>query len=353
MYKILFYFFIKVYYFYSGVKLIMIECKQLCFGYIKKPFCIKDLNLNIKKGERIAVLGGEGMGKTSLLRVLSGLENLYAGCVCFNNKDVREIELKDRGVSYLPSIPVFFENKSIKKNIEYLLNVEDIQNFSEDDLKGVFNKFSFNYDINIKVKKLPLVDKKILSVIRAFIKKSKYVFIDDFFEGEECSVFNKLNNALNVLFDENKPTVVFVYNKNNNLVFNKYLYLSYGNNFEFKSLNEIKNSYVDYFVSNYFDFHKNEFVLTKKDEDYFICDFNSKKNKKRKNEEIVVKNAYKISKNNNKYLKKLDVMENEIIRIDVLSDNFKFENVNEKILNEALKEESIHLFEHGTGVKIL
>lgn len=330
----------------------MIECKQLCFGYIKKPLCIKDLNLCVKKGEKVALLGGEGMGKTSLLRVLAGLENLYAGFVYINNKDAKEIELKDKRISYLPSLPVFFENKSIKENIDYLLTIENIQNFTENDLKSAFEKFSFDIDFNIKVKKLSSVDKKLLSIVRSYIKKPEIILIDDLIKNE-VNDFEKINNAIKILIDELNASVIFAYNKNCEVEADKYLYLSYGNNFTFKSLDEIQNSSVDYFVSDYYDFNKKELVLTKRNDDYFICEFEIIKAKKRKNDEIIVKNAYKINKNNNKSFEKLEMLQEEIIKIDALSNVYNFDKIDEKTLNDLIKNGFIHLFENGTGVKIL
>ena len=52
---------------------------------------LKNINLVIKKNERVAIIGESGSGKTSLLMLMSGLENPSAGSIIFQDKDFSKI----------------------------------------------------------------------------------------------------------------------------------------------------------------------------------------------------------------------------------------------------------------------
>ena len=86
----------------------MITVDRLSFGYVKKPLCLKDIGFNVEEGKPALLLGGEAMGKTSLLRILAGLEKQFFGNVSIDGLFARDFKGK-RSVSYLPSEPVFFE----------------------------------------------------------------------------------------------------------------------------------------------------------------------------------------------------------------------------------------------------
>ena len=55
----------------------MLKIKNIFLSYVKDQDILKGIDLDLKKGEIISILGGSGSGKTSLLRVLAGLENPY------------------------------------------------------------------------------------------------------------------------------------------------------------------------------------------------------------------------------------------------------------------------------------
>ena len=57
---------------------------------------LKNLNFEIKKNESVAIIGESGSGKTSLLMLMSGLENPTNGSIVFNGEDLSKISDKRR-----------------------------------------------------------------------------------------------------------------------------------------------------------------------------------------------------------------------------------------------------------------
>jgi len=99
---------------------IAIELKNVYFRYIKKnEDILSGVNLAVKKGELLAILGGNGVGKTTLLKLISGIKKAYSGKV---NSDGRVIALPQNAQAIFTEITVeeelgeAFTDKSIYNN---------------------------------------------------------------------------------------------------------------------------------------------------------------------------------------------------------------------------------------------
>ena len=69
-----------------------IKMENVSFGYnlLSPPF-IENFNLEIKSGERIAIVGGSGSGKSTILNMLNGINSPWSGRILFDGQDIREI----------------------------------------------------------------------------------------------------------------------------------------------------------------------------------------------------------------------------------------------------------------------
>lgn len=75
---------------------IAIEAKEVWFRYEKEtPDVVKDLSLQVQKGELFCILGGNGTGKSTTLSLLSGIRKAYRGKIFLNGKDIHKIKEKE------------------------------------------------------------------------------------------------------------------------------------------------------------------------------------------------------------------------------------------------------------------
>ncbi|MEX2180218.1 MAG: ABC transporter ATP-binding protein [Gemmatimonadaceae bacterium] len=84
---------------------------------------LTDVSLTVGKGERVAVVGPSGVGKTTLLRAIAGLAPITAGRVRVGGRDVTALKPEERDAVYLHQSPVLFSHLTVAENVAFPLRV--------------------------------------------------------------------------------------------------------------------------------------------------------------------------------------------------------------------------------------
>ena len=93
------------------------------FGRVK---VLEEFDLEVAPGEFLVLLGASGSGKTTALRILSGLETASAGRVLIGDRDVTDILPKYRDVSMVFQSYALYPHKTVAENIGFPLKVRRI-----------------------------------------------------------------------------------------------------------------------------------------------------------------------------------------------------------------------------------
>ena len=188
----------------------MILVKNLSLKFTKEFYALYDVNLEIKKGEAVALLGEEHSGKTTLLRVLCKLEKDFTGEVYIKDIPLKKVDFSlDVNMGYIPAAPVFFEKKTVYQNLQAVLKSRKI-NKSQREEK--INKLLIEYNLekfrDEKVKNLSLFEKYILSIARLSLREIELVLIDNIFEKLSQEEYEKICELIKKQFLQNKVTTV-------------------------------------------------------------------------------------------------------------------------------------------------
>jgi branched-chain amino acid transport system ATP-binding protein len=98
----------------------MLTVEHLRVSYKRVP-ALHDVSLMVKRGEIVAMVGGNGNGKSTTLRAIAGLNRLDAGRIAFADRDIASLAPHDRvrqGISLVPEGRRLFAQLSVARNLE-------------------------------------------------------------------------------------------------------------------------------------------------------------------------------------------------------------------------------------------
>ncbi|AIY78563.1 ABC transporter ATP-binding protein [Clostridium botulinum] len=181
----------------------MIQVDNLSFSIDEKEI-LKDINLNINEGKIFGIIGPNGVGKSTLLRCLSGIYKTSEGEVRYNDENVYDNPNIKENIGFVADENTFFYNfkvKEVLKYYKYAYKNFDIDRFNElnEIFKLPLNKFVFQFSKGMKMR---------LSLALAFSIKAKYLILDEPTSGLDPIVKNKL---LKIFIDEvanNNATII-------------------------------------------------------------------------------------------------------------------------------------------------
>src|SRR6266850_1697797 len=91
--------------------------------FFGKTSVLQNITFHVAEGEALVLLGASGSGKTTILRIIAGLEQPYTGKVMLHGKDVTELPARERGVGVIFQSYALFPKMTVEKNIGYGLRI--------------------------------------------------------------------------------------------------------------------------------------------------------------------------------------------------------------------------------------
>lgn len=164
-----------------------IELRDVRFAYPgQKIFTLKDLSLHIKPGERVALLGKIGSGKTTIEKLVMGLYSPESGSVLMDGTDVRQIDPSDlrNNIAYIPQ-DIYLFRGTIRENIAMGgEHVDDQMILKVSQLAGVHDfvsKHPLGYDLPVGEGggNLSGGQRQSIAIARALVKNPSIFMFDE------------------------------------------------------------------------------------------------------------------------------------------------------------------------------
>ncbi|CAE6791380.1 ABC transporter ATP-binding protein [Paraburkholderia domus] len=173
-----------------------LQVNDVTSGY-KASIVLRDLSLSIPKGEAAALLGKNGMGKTTLLKTIMGYLPKKRGAVSMGGQDATRLtpfRIARLGVAYAAQEKALFQDLSIYDNLRLGLEADSMFEERFEDVVALFPVFKTR--LRQPAGTLSGGEQKMLLVARALLMKPSIVLLDEITEGLQPSVIDRIAEAL-------------------------------------------------------------------------------------------------------------------------------------------------------------
>lgn len=196
----------------------MLKLKNLDL-YYGGIHALKDLSLEVKKGEIVTLIGANGAGKTSTLRAISGLQPYKNGTILYNDKDIKKIpvnKIVSLGLSHVPEGRKIFANMTVYENLLLGAYLRKDTKEIQEDLEDVFLKFP-----RLKERKKQLAgtlsggEQQMLAIGRALMNRPDMLILDEPSMGLAPIIVKEI---FNIIVEINKSgTTILLVEQNANM----------------------------------------------------------------------------------------------------------------------------------------
>ena len=153
----------------------MIEIKNITKNFGKFR-ALDNLNLQLNKGECIALIGPNGCGKTTLIKSILGMVVPGSGIITFNGKSISNDNQYRKDIGYMPQIGRYPENMTIGQVIDMIKGIRNSNQTLDNDL---YEQFEVAKMLNKKMRTLSSGTTQKVSATLAFLFKPQVLILDE------------------------------------------------------------------------------------------------------------------------------------------------------------------------------
>lgn len=186
-----------------------IDFRNVCFAYEDGNHVFKNFNLQIKKGEHVALVGESGCGKSTLVKLLLGLYEIQAGGIAVAGQNISDITLNQlRGLlSYVPQEPELY-HVSVMENIRYgkvtASDEEVMEAAKKANADAFIRELPEGYDtvIGEQGDNLSGGQRQRIAIARAFLKNAPILIFDEATSALDNETERRINESIEACSDK-------------------------------------------------------------------------------------------------------------------------------------------------------
>ena len=187
---------------------ITINDLSLSFGENK---VLKDISLNIEKGELITLLGPSGCGKSTLLRVFAGLETFQEGEVYLDGEEISEVAPKERNVGMVFQSYALFPNMTVFQNIAFGLSIKKMAKKEiKENVMDALKLVNLEDKADFYPEQLSGGQQQRISLARSLVTKPKVLLLDEPLSALDAKIRKQLQMDIRALQKKLGITMIFV-----------------------------------------------------------------------------------------------------------------------------------------------
>ena len=189
----------------------IIEFKNVSLSYGNR-LILDNIKFNINEGQIFGMLGPNGVGKSTIFNLITGLIALDSGQIKINGEDVTNFPIYLRAkkfkVGYVPQYGGFFNDLTLIDNLKAISEIViENKNLRSEKINYLLSKFELENVKNIKAKFLSGGQKKKLVIALSLLSDPKVLLLDECFAALDVLTIKMLQEIIVSLQQETKITI--------------------------------------------------------------------------------------------------------------------------------------------------
>jgi len=179
-----------------------LSVEHLSKGYKKRPV-LRDVSLDVQRGEAVALLGPNGAGKTTCFYIMTGLINPDAGSIMLDGQDVTGLPMYRRarlGIGYLPQESSIFRGLSVEDNIRAVIQTQNLNREDQEALlEELLNEFSVSHLRRTPAIALSGGERRRVEIARALASRPHFMLLDEPLAGIDPIAIGEIRSLISHL----------------------------------------------------------------------------------------------------------------------------------------------------------
>ena len=190
----------------------LLELSKISMFYNKRQI-LNNLNLKINKQEVLGMLGPNGVGKSTIFHIITGLKDPSFGRVLINGEECTNIPIYERAtrykLGYVPQYGGFIQNLNLLENLKLVgeIHIKE-KELRKSKLEKIISQFEFDPLLKIKAKYLSGGQKKKLVIAMALVNDPNILLLDEPFAALDILTIKMLQEIIVNLQALEKITVI-------------------------------------------------------------------------------------------------------------------------------------------------
>jgi len=185
--------------------------KNLVKSYDNKKNVIDNINLEIKDKEFIVLVGSSGCGKSTILRLISGLEDITSGQILIDEKVVNNVHPKDRDIAFVFQSYALYPHMSVYDNIAFGLRMRKYNKKTIDEkVKEVAKSLNLEDLLDRKPRQLSGGQRQRVALGRAIVRNPKVFLMDEPLSNLDANLRVQMRSEIKKLHEKLKTTFIYV-----------------------------------------------------------------------------------------------------------------------------------------------
>lgn len=223
---------------------------------------LKNINLEIEKGEIISILGPSGSGKTTLLNLILGLTDADGGRIIYDGEDLTSVPMEERGFNIVFQDYALFPHLNAYKNITYgLRNKPGVS--TREEVEELIHLLGLEEHLDKKIEQLSGGQKQRVALARTMVMKPKILLLDEPLSALDGVIKESIKDRIRTIAKEYHLTTIIVTHdpeealtlSDRVLIVNEGAISQYGKPEEI--INTPANGFVKEFILNQLEIKKN------------------------------------------------------------------------------------------------